>query len=207
MEEININNVEYSPEIGEIAKALAAAQGMMVNAKKSSDNPFFKSKYADLAECWDTCRDPLSKNNLSVVQMPGAMEGNKIQLTTMLMHSSGQWLKSTMTIIVGKTDAQGIGSAITYARRYALAAIVGIAQEDDDGNAAVNNKPAQQKTAEQPKTFVQNKDGQTIVLGNDGKWYALEQMQPKALEIIANDPKYAKCHAEAIRLLGEKKGA
>lgn len=199
-----MTTVEFSPEIGELAKALAAAQGMMENAKKSSDNPFFKSKYADLAECWDTCRDPLSKNNLSVVQMPGATEGNQIQLTTMLMHSSGQWLKSTMTIIVGKTDAQGIGSAITYARRYALAAITGMAQEDDDGNAASNSSPAQQKSPkEEPAEYVKNIKGATCVLGNDGKWYQLETMQRKGLESILHEAKYAKCHAEARRLLGE----
>lgn len=217
MEEIK--EMEMSNEIAELAKALAAAQGMMENAKKSSNNPFFKSKYADLAECWDTCRDPLSKNDLSVVQMPGAMEGDQIQLTTMLLHSSGQWIKSTMTITVAKLDAQGIGSAITYARRYALAAIVGIAQEDDDGNAAANNvaqqgqstnpkqNVAQQKQVEPPKTYVKNIKGQTCVLAKDNQWYALERMGFKGLEIIANDPKYEKCHEEARRLMDDKKGA
>ena len=209
--------VEFSQEIGELAKALAAAQGAMNNAKKSSDNPFFKSKYADLAEVWDTCRKPLAKNNLAIIQMPGEIDAQgNIKITTMLTHSSSQWIKATMNIKVAKLDAQGIGSAITYGRRYALAAMVGIAQEDDDGESAVgrNNKAKNEPKAEKPKQttqkeveYVRNKDGVTEVLGNNGKWYALESMLANQLQSVVNDPKYAKCHPEARRLLGERKGA
>lgn len=144
--------VEFSQDIGELAKALAAAQGAMSNAKKSSDNPFFKSKYADLAEVWDTCREPLAKNSLAIIQMPGEIdEQGNIKITTMLTHSSSQWIKSTMNIKVAKLDAQGIGSAITYGRRYALAAMVGIAQEDDDGESAVG-RPDNKQKASNPKS-------------------------------------------------------
>lgn len=130
--------VVFSEEIGELAKALACMQGAMENAKKTCDNPFFKSKYADLATVWDVCREPLTKNGLSVVQMPGAVdEKGNVEIATMLLHSSGQWIRSTMSIKATKVDAQGIGSAITYGRRYALAAMVGLAQEDDDGESAV----------------------------------------------------------------------
>ncbi len=208
--------VEFSQDIGELAKALAAAQGAMSNAKKSSDNPFFKSKYADLAEVWDTCREPLAKNNLAIIQMPGEIDAQgNIKITTMLTHSSSQWIKSTMNIKVAKLDAQGIGSAITYGRRYALAAMVGIAQEDDDGESAVGRNNKQTKSESKAKSeptqkeaeYVRNKDGVTEVLGNNGKWYALESMLVNQLQTVINDPKYAKCHNEARRLLGERKGA
>lgn len=140
MEEMNMDtNFEASLEIGKLAEALATAQGMMENASKSSANPFFKSKYADLAEVWNTIREPLSKNGLSVVQAPVGIDGRSVKILTMLLHKSGQYIRTVTTIPCAKSDAQGIGSALTYGRRYALSALVGIAQEDDDGNAAVAN--------------------------------------------------------------------
>ena len=140
MEEMNIDtNFEASAEIGKLAEALAMAQGMMENASKSSANPFFKSKYADLAEVWNTITEPLSKNGLSVVQAPVGIDGRSVKILTMLLHKSGQYIRTVTTIPCAKSDAQGIGSALTYGRRYALSALVGIAQEDDDGNAAVAN--------------------------------------------------------------------
>ena len=140
MEEMNMDtNFEASLEIGKLAEALAMAQGMMENASKSSANPFFKSKYADLAEVWNTIREPLSKNGLSVVQAPVGIDGRSVKILTMLLHKSGQYIRTVTTIPCAKSDAQGIGSALTYGRRYALSALVGIAQEDDDGNAAVAN--------------------------------------------------------------------
>jgi hypothetical protein len=134
--------MQTSENINELATALAKAQGSLEGAKKDSANPHFKSKYADLASVWDACRDALSKNSLSVVQLPGECADGKIEMTTMLLHSSGQWISERLTIPLAKVDAQGYGSAVTYARRYALAAAVGIAPEDDDGNAAVAGKGA-----------------------------------------------------------------
>lgn len=128
----------YSEQINELAKALAKAQGEIKGAKKSSDNPFFKSKYADLSEVWEACRDALSKNDVAVTQIPTVTSEGVFVLETMLLHSSGQWIRGVYPITPTKNDPQGVGSAITYARRYALAAMVGVAQEDDDGNAASN---------------------------------------------------------------------
>lgn len=142
MEEMNDMNFEASAEIGKLAEALAMAQGSMENAAKSSANPFFKSKYADLAEVWNTIREPLSKNGLSVVQAPVGIDGRSVKIMTMLLHKSGQYVRTVTTIPCAKSDAQGIGSALTYGRRYALSALVGIAQEDDDGNAAVQHSAA-----------------------------------------------------------------
>lgn len=124
-----------SEQINELAVALSKAQGAIKGAIKDTANPFFKSKYADLSSVWEACRSQLAANGLAVVQTPCQGEAG-ITVETMLMHSSGQWVSNQFTMPVAKADAQAVGSAITYARRYALAAMVGIAPEDDDGNSA-----------------------------------------------------------------------
>ena len=116
---------------GELAAALAKAQGQMSGASKDSSNPFFKSKYADLHSVWEACRKPLSENGLAVVQLP-----NRDVLTTVLMHESGEYISSEIPILAKDNSPQALGSAISYARRYALAAIVGVYQVDDDAEAA-----------------------------------------------------------------------
>lgn len=126
-----------SEQIADLALSLSRAQGAIKGALKDSLNPHFKAKYADLASTWDACREQLAKNELSVVQMPDVSETGGIAVETILMHSSGQWISSRFVMPLAKPDAHGVGSAITYARRYALAAMVGIAPEDDDGNKAI----------------------------------------------------------------------
>lgn len=121
--------------IAELAKALSAAQGKITGALKDSANPFFKSKYADLASCWDACRGPLSENGLAVIQTP-EIDDQGITLLTTLAHSSGQWIKSRLRMVPKDGSPQAAGSTLTYARRYALTAMVGIAQVDDDANEA-----------------------------------------------------------------------
>jgi len=126
-----------SEQIDALAAALAKAQGQISPAIKDSSNPFFKSKYADLASVWQACKEPLSKNGLAVIQATSYIDGH-LTLVTTLAHASGQWMRSFMPIVTEKQNAQGIGSAITYMRRYCLSAMVGITcDEDDDGNAAV----------------------------------------------------------------------
>jgi hypothetical protein len=120
-----------SPTIGALAAALAKSQGAMKAAHKDASNPFFKSKYADLASVWEACRAALAANGLAVCQI---IDGEA--LTTILLHSSGEWLAGTYPIKPVKNDPQGVGSAITYARRYALAAMAGVVADDDDGEAA-----------------------------------------------------------------------
>ena len=123
-----------SPEIDKLAAALAKAQSELEGAKKESTNPFFKSNYADLHAVIKSAFPHLSKNGLSISQgneiIPGA-----VCVTTLLMHSSGQWLRSKVKLPLNKVDAQGVGAATTYGRRYGLSAMVGIAQYDDDGNS------------------------------------------------------------------------
>lgn len=141
--------MECSENINEIGAALAKAQGVIENATKDKANPFFKSTYADLASVWGACRAALSSNGLSVVQTPEQSEKGVI-VSTMLLHSSGQWIKGSYLMPVSKLDAQSIGSAITYARRYALAALVGVAPEDDDENAANNRGQCAPKNETKP---------------------------------------------------------
>lgn len=135
--------MQRSESIANLAAALSKAQGQIEGARKTSANPYFKSKYADLSEVWDACRDALGANGLAVTQFP--VSGDQgIGVDTMLMHSSGEWLSQEFFLPVslakdGTSNAQGGGSALTYARRYALAAVVGVCPEDDDGNAAARS--------------------------------------------------------------------
>lgn len=141
---------DRSESIKEIATALAKAQAKIQHASKDSTNPHFNSKYADLASVLDACREPLSENSLSVIQSPQRIEGAWI-LVTRLMHTSGEWLEGYCPILSTKTDAQGFGSGLTYARRYGLSAMVGVAQDDDDGNAASSSKGNQNQNRSQNK--------------------------------------------------------
>ncbi len=148
--------MQTSEQINELATALATAQGQIRGAVKDAENPHFRSKYADLASIWDACREALSKNGLSVIQAPRGVVsemGWTVEVETRLLHSSGQWMGDTITVPVGKPDAQGVGSALTYARRYALASFVGVAPEDDDGNAAVSRGPARKETPADPPGY------------------------------------------------------
>lgn len=157
--------------LGHFALALSKAQGMIKGAAKDSENPHFKSKYADLASVWEACREALAKNEIAVVQ-PVTGGPETITISTMLIHSSGESLCSSFTIRPGKADAQGLGSAITYGRRYGLASMVGVAPEDDDGNAASEGKPRATPKAEgtASKAAQQQSDasGKTIFLDLGG---------------------------------------
>lgn len=124
-----------SSDIGELAKALAAAQGEYEKAAKDSVNPHFKSSYADLASVTNACRPALTKHGIAVVQRLSSKQAS-VTVSTMLVHSSGQWISDELTVPVTKADAQGFVAACTYARRASLAAMTGIAPEDDDGNEA-----------------------------------------------------------------------
>ena len=149
-----------SEEIGELAKALSKMQSVLGGTAKSKNNPFFKSKYSSLEDVWDAIREPLTDNGLSVVQtnrhgretattifktewvpdikksIPVAVVGEdrivSVVISTTLLHTSGQWISGELELVPLKNDPQALGSAITYGRRYGLAAITGVYQEDDD---------------------------------------------------------------------------
>jgi hypothetical protein len=133
--------VKTSDSIKELATALAKAQGELMGAKKDTANPFFKSKYADLASIVEALKACFPKYGLAYVQTICTSEDG-VGVETILMHASGEWIKGEPFFLpVNKADAQGFGSCATYARRYSLAAISGVAPEDDDGNAAAAAKP------------------------------------------------------------------
>lgn len=132
-----------------IATALAKAQQAMGKALKQSNNPHFRSKYADLGNVMDACLPALNAHGIAVIQ-PVVMTEHGNAVRTTLIHESGESLSCDVPLLLGKNDMQGLGSAITYARRYGLMSMAGIAPEDDDGNAAVQSGPAPQR---------QNKDG------------------------------------------------
>jgi len=122
--------------------ALAKAQAEIENAAKNAANQHFRSKYADLAEVLNTVRPVFAKHGLSLIQSTG-FDGSLVSVTTLVGHAEGGFITSTASCVPAKTDAQGVGSATTYLRRYSLAAMAGVAQEDDDGQAAAHDRKPQ----------------------------------------------------------------
>jgi hypothetical protein len=144
--------MRFSEQINDLAAALSKAQGAMEPAVKDAVNPAFvrdgkKSTYADLAANVEAARPHLAANGLSVVQEATTVERG-VAVATCILHSSGQWIQfDPITVPLGKADAHGVGSATTYARRYALGAALGLVAEDDDGNAATDQaKGAKRET-------------------------------------------------------------
>jgi len=135
-----------SDKIDKLATALCKAQAEIKGAEKKSTNPFFNSGYADLHTVIESSFPQLTKHGLSVIQGNDGKPG-EFYVTTMLLHESGQWIKSKLKMPVEKATAQSIGSTITYGRRYGLSAMVGISQYDDDGNAASGKGISQQHVA------------------------------------------------------------
>lgn len=159
-----------SEYINELSLALSKAQGEMKFAIKDSTNPYFKSKYADLTSVWDVLKQPLSNNGLSVSQVLDHENGNMV-LTTLLLHSSGQYIGGSMPLIPAKTDPQTLGSLISYMRRYMLSSICGVTADDDDG-ALASDKPAlpTQQASKAPITKTGTiSAAQSKLLWNDAK--------------------------------------
>ena len=139
--------IETSADTTKLDAALARAQGEIEAASKDKTNPAFKSRYADLTAIWGACRPALAKHAISVTQWPVHSEDGRLHMITRIAHG-GEWIKAHFSIPVTKQDPQGYGSATTYAKRFTLAAALGVvADEDDDGNAA-SARPA---TRQEPK--------------------------------------------------------
>lgn len=157
--------MNHSDKLDQIGPALLKVQESVGGVEKNSANPHFKSRYADLSATNAATRDALCEAGVHVSQWPGAYdrEQNKMAMTTFLLHAaSGQWMRETAEVPLSKADAQGYGSATTYARRYALQAALGLSPEDDDGNAAVR-----------PNGKASNDTGEVI---DDHQWATLTQL-------------------------------
>lgn len=133
--------MHHSESIKAIAAALVKAQANIHGAVKDSTNPHFKSKYADLSSVMQAVKAPLLDQGIAIVQAVEPSEASEVRLSTMLLHTSGEYIADTITVPVNKQDAQGYGSALTYARRYGLQSMTGCCPEDDDGNAAARAAP------------------------------------------------------------------
>lgn len=148
--------IETSTETGKLDAALAKAQGEIEAASKDKTNPAFRSRYADLTAVWGACRPALAKHGISVTQWPIHAEDGRLHIVTRVAHA-GEWIKSHFSIPVTKQDPQGYGSATTYAKRFTLAAALGIvADEDDDGNAASNRAAPRQEQKPEPAQPAEN---------------------------------------------------
>ena len=157
-----MGNMTQSASIIEIAKALCSFQSGIGAIKKDATNPFFKSKYASLENIWSEIRAPLGACGLSVAQFPNGEN----ELVSILMHISGEWMSASMKLTPKDATPQAQGSAITYARRYALSAILGlVTEEDDDGNTA--STPTKQTVTPQRMAQIEAFDkGMTKVVFN-----------------------------------------
>ena len=132
----------HSDSIGNLAKAIAAAQAELKPVKKDTINPFFGKKYADLAAVWEALK-PFHAHGIAITQLPFDAGEGMVGIATQLTHESGEWISGSLALPVSKDDAQGVGSAITYCRRYSLGCMTGVVtEEDDDGNSASQAKPA-----------------------------------------------------------------
>ena len=142
--------MKQSEGIEKLATALCRVQTNPLFALLNGENPFFKSKYADLSSVWAVIREPLTKNGLCVAQTSRKDSDGTLLIVTTLMHESGQWIQGELPMVTEKNDPQAYGKCITYGRRYALSAIIGVCPEDDDGEGAMKrngdaDKPGTQK--------------------------------------------------------------
>lgn len=174
-----------SQSIKEIALALSKAQSEMGAVPKEGKNPHFRSKYPTLESAIESAREALTKNNISFPQSPVKI-GEEYYVVTTFMHSSGEWIRNYCPLFLDKANMQGLGSAITYARRYGLLALAGLAPEDDDGNLAV--KPEAEKKEPQSTT------GPTSVveLGNTVIDIGKKHIGKTFKELVFNDKNEAK---------------
>jgi len=169
--------MKMSESITAIAPALVKAQALIEGAVKDSSNPAFRSKYADLSAVLAVIREPMAMNDLCVLQSPARAEGG-VEVETLILHKSGEWISQNCFIPINKWDAHGTGSGITYGRRYGLMSIFCIGTEDDDGNTAVERPAAPKQLSAPPKQIV---------------------MAPKQLEIRAEAKEAAKKGIDAFR--------
>ncbi len=177
--------IKTSSQINEIVAALAKAQGEMKPAVFNRVNPHYKTRYADFTSCMEAVREPLSKNGLAVSQMPSTTSDGKFVLVTLLAHVSGQWMAGEFPLISAKMDSQGLGSAMTYAKRYSLCGMTAIVadeeSDDDDGEASVGRGiTAQKPFQQQEKSAPVERVGKTEIIAITSLINTLDQESNKS---------------------------
>ncbi len=176
---------QHSDQLNELAAALAKAQATMRPAVKDAANPFFKSRYADLQSVIEAAHAALSEHGLSVSSVTDTDEQGNMMLCTYLLHSSGQWMCGRYPVEPVKRDPQGIGSAISYARRYALMSIVNLATSDDDAEAAMgrnDDRQQQRRPQHDPNQVPQSLRGGPTPRGRGRPPRQSPQPQPQPVE-------------------------
>lgn len=198
--------------LDKLVPALIKFQSVVKPPAKTKTNPHLQNKYADLADIIDVIREPLSQNGFAFTQMV-----NGGTLITILMHESGQSLTAETSLMLDKQTMQGMGSAITYARRYALSAILGIAAEDDDdGNGASSarnvqsqaNTPANKTKPDPAKSGAKNEQGKLLFkakIDGEYKFMPIEQTPLEQLEWYAANSNIADLKAAAAEYLAKLK--
>lgn len=191
--------MEKSESIAELAKALCKFQGEMEGIKKDAANPFFKSKYASLANIIEDTRNGLAKNGLSYAQFPSG----EYELTTILMHTSGEWMKAAYKMEPVDKKPQSLGSAITYQRRYALTAILGLQVEDDDGNEA-SKPPKRVETVRRVQHVEDERSVQVDPAEHESNGVAAEKEEIAALvRKLGKNPKGKDGWAKEVKKLAD----
>ena len=218
---VDLGDVKISTPCDKLMAALSKMQGELKMALKDSDNPYFKSKYADLATCINTAKKPMADNGLSVSQHCG-FDGNYVRCVTVLGHSSGQYMASTCVIPVTKKDAQGVGSAITYARRYSFSAVIGLSQDDDDGNWASNKDVAGKQKKEAGNKRVMDESQKRLdteenyryisadnieVKTSNGRWINLDECPMNWLTVLIQKEEFNGIKADIQKRIDLIKGA
>ncbi len=189
--------------VNELAAAYVEAWGKIDNVVKNASNPHFGSNYADLGAVLDTVRPIFAGCGLALVTAPGEMDGDKMTLTWTLLHKSGQLLEGKMSLPIGaKATAQAGGSCLTYMRRYLTASIGGIAQVDDDGNAA-SAPPKESKKAAKPANYADLAEGYLKEIEECETVEALDALKPKLAEL--GDQRVADAFGARKKLLRGKK--
>ena len=179
--------------------ALAAAQADMGPALKDSVNPAFKSKYADLASVMAACLPALNAHGIAVIQPPYQNEAGAHFVKTVLVHGeTGETAECAVPLIVSKNDMQGYGSAVTYARRYGLMSMAGIAPEDDDGNAAAKSPPMVETRRQEPDHRAMFEADVSAAVKGFGRENTLESLKAMFADLyrnnraVADDPRVIK---------------
>jgi hypothetical protein len=194
--------MDRSDSIAKLAAALCEVQKTELFALTDKENPFFKRKYADLSSVWDAIRLPLTSNSLAITQTMANHNIDGVTIETTLMHASGEYISGSLYIKPEKNTPQGLGSAITYGRRYALMGIVGIAPEDDDGERAMARRRENKKEAS--KTIVQIPDvPNTVVKKSDTKGTeTVEEFFARKKMSLGETVEFNDYLAESAKLLG-----